>query len=279
MAQANQNPGTPPVVGASGSQDNNPEGGGEGNQPPAGGRRLIAGKYETMEDAVEHGILGMEQAYHKTREDIARLTRIMEHAVGVPNGNPGAPPMDPRGGPAPVGRGGYGYPDPYGRGAPPDPDYIDPTQFLVNPRQYLDQREARLVQRVVGAVENIVLNSGVVNEFKRQNPDLIPHEHVIQSFMARTDPTKSYAERLTDAANLTRTYLATVRSANGGNANPAPGGGNYVEPPRAPGYPGGAAPVVPGGVPPNVVDEEEKELMDYIADRNKDISARFGIKT
>jgi hypothetical protein len=270
MADAG-NPGTPPAAGAPAAQGGNqPVGGNQPGQP--GGKRLIAGKYETLEDAVEQGIFGMEKAFHQTREDLAKVTRVLEHAVGM-NNNPGA-------GTVPVGSGGrgnYAYPDPYGRGAPPqnDPDYIDPTQFIVNPRQILDQRDQKMLNRVAGVVQDVVANAMIVSEFKRMNPDLVPHERVVRAFMNETDPTKDYASRLADAASMTKEYLARLR---GGN-NPPPAGNSYVENPRSTGGPGATPPQVGAGAIPETESEEEKELMDYIRERQTDMAARLGMKT
>jgi hypothetical protein len=267
MAQAG-NPGTPPAAGAPDAQGGTTPVGSDGGQA----KRLIAGKYETIEDAVEQGIFGMEQAFHKTREDLAKVTRVLEHVVSGGN----QPPMDNRGGYAPVGTGGRGGND-YGRAPNNDPDYVDPAAFIVNPGQVLQARDARILRQVAGVVENVVTNAMVVSEFKRQNPDLVPHERIVRAFMNETDPSKGYSERLSDAAQMTKRYLAEVRG-NQGNNNPPPAGGNFVESPRGAGGPGGQVPLG-STVPPGSQDEEEKELMEYISERNKDLSARFGIKT
>lgn len=134
-----------------------------------------------------------------------------------------------------------------------------------------------MLQKVAGVVENVVTNAMVVSEFKRQNPDLVPHERIVRAFMNETDPSKGYSDRLNDAAQMTKRYLAEVRG-NQGNNNPPPSGGNFVESPRGAGGPGGQVPFN-SMTPPGSVDEEEKELMEYISERNKDISARFGIKS
>lgn len=264
----NQNTGTPPAAGAPAGQGGTVPVGEGGSQ----GKRLIAGKYETIEDAVEQGIIGMEQAFHKTREDLAKVTRVLEHVVSSSN-----QPQDYRGGYAPVGTAGNRGND-YGRGAPAnDPDYVDPAAFIVNPGQVLQQRDQRMLARVANVVQDVVTNAMVVAEFKRQNPDLVPHERIVRAFMNETDASKSYNERLADAASMTKRYLAEVRG-NQGNNNPPPSGGNYVEHPRGAGNPG--IPIVPGaGAPPVATSEEEQELMEYISERNKDISARFGIKS
>lgn len=262
-----QNTGTPPAAGApAGQGGTTPVGSdGSGGAPNSNGRRLIAGKYETMEEAVEQGIFGMEKAFHATREDLAKVTRILEATL--------TQGVDPRGGYAPVGTGGRpGYGNDYGRGQQ-DPDYIDPAQFIVNPNETFQRRERRMLERVAGVVQNVVGNAMVVQEFKRQNPELIEHERLVSAFMNETDPTKDYSARLRDAGMLTKQYLAKVQ----GNTNPAPGGANFVESPRGAGPQGGAP--SPGSNYPPTQDEEERELMEYISERNKDISARFGIKS
>ena len=271
MAQAGQNPGTTPATEPQAGGSNPTEGGAGGTTPP---KRLIAGKYETLEDAVENGIFGLENAYHKTREDIAKLTRVIEIAVGGGNQNP---PVDPRGGYAPVGTAGSQNYGAYGRGQP-QPDDVDPQRFLLNPGEVLRERETRMMRSMASVVENVVGNAMIVADFKRQNPDLAPHERIVSAFMRETDQTKDYASRLADAARMTKEYLVSVRAASGGNQNPPPSGGNFVETPRG-GGPGYNPTPVPGGGPPQQVSEEEQELMDYINERNADISARFGIKT
>jgi hypothetical protein len=267
----NSNPGTTPGTEpqAEGTTTNNPSS--DGSNPPP--KRLIAGKYETMEDAVEHGMLGLENAFHKTREDLARVTRVLESALAG-----GDPATDPRGGYAPV---GTGYRGPsgqgYSRGQQTQEDF-DAAQFLVNPHAVLQQREERMLRKVAGVVENVVANSMAVNDFKRQNPDLVAHERIVRAFMQETDPSKGYNERLVDAAGMTRKYLTELRAANGGNNNPPPAGNDFTEDPRGGNQFAPRGPQVGGLNPPNQMDPEEKELMDYISERNADISSRFGIK-
>lgn len=278
MAEA-QNPGT--TGGATqpqGNEGNTNAGGGNQQGQQGQQKRLIAGKYENLEDAVENGIFGLEKAFHQTREDLAKVTRTLELALSGGPGNQG----DPRAVPVGTAGGGYQRGDQYGRGRTQqqmEEDRIDPTQWLTNPEAILQQRDEKMLRRVAGVVENVVSNAMVVGDFKRQNPDLVPHERIVRAFMNETDATKPYADRLTDAAGLTRKYLTELRAANGGNQNPAPGGNNFTEFPRGGAGPQGGGPTVPGGVPPQQLAEDEKELMDYIQERNADISARFGIKS
>lgn len=276
MAQAT-NPGT--TGEGTQPQDAGANAGGTGQQQAGQPKRLIAGKYENLEDAVENGIIGLERAFHQTREDLAKTNRMLELALSGGTSNQ----QDPRTVPVGTAGGGYQRGDQYGRGRTQqqmDEDRIDPTMWLTNPEAVLQQRDQKLMRTVAGVVENVVANAMVVGDFKRQNPDLVPHERIVRAFMNETDPTKPYGDRLTDAAGMTRKYLTELRAANGGNTNPAPSGTNYTEPPRGGGFgPGGGGPTVPGGLPPQQLGEEEKELMDYINERNQDISARFGIKS
>lgn len=252
----NSNPGTPQ---ATVPQSNDGSTVPVGNNPPS---KKIAGKYDTIEEAVEHGILGMEQAFHGTREDVARLTRIMEQALA------------PNAGHVPVGQPNRGssYGDAYNRGAE---NSIDTTEWLTNPQRILEQREQQLTARIINGVEQVVGNAMVVAEFKRVNPDLVQHEKVVSAFMRETDPSKNYQQRLADAAQLTRNYLVNVRAANGGNTNQPPNSGDYVESPRGPSNQGGQVPITTQ----QAVDPGEKELLDYIKERQDDQMARFGIKT
>ena len=271
MAEAN-NPGTPAPAQPQGNE------GGQGGTPVGqpGSPRLIAGKYTSVEDAVENGILGMERAFHQTRDEVAKMSRLFEAAVtagGPPGGGRAPVPVDNRSG-YPVGT-GRGY-DPYGRGnQPPNPDDVDPTFMLTNPGEVLRQRDQRLLGQVVQVVQGVVGNAMTVETFKRNNPDLVKHERIVSAFMRESDQSKNYADQLEDAAIKARNYLTELRTAGGGNANPAPGGPAYVEGPR-----GGPAPIAPvqiGNPNQSPQSEEEKELMDYISERNADISSRFGI--
>jgi hypothetical protein len=113
-----------------------------------------------------------------------------------------------------------------------------------------------------------------VGDFKRQNPDLVKHERIVNAFMAETDQSKPWAERLDDAAKETRRYLASLTS---GQGSPPPGGAHYVEPPSGGSVP--MTPVAPGATPPGTQNAEETELMEYIKERQEDWAAKFGMKT
>lgn len=280
MADPIFTPGTTPA----GSE---PQDDGTGNNPnnpnPGAPPRLIAGKFKTVEEAVEHGYGGLERGYHQLSEQVGALTRVMEAALTTPD------PRD-RGqgasGGVPVGSGGTGRGDDYGRRV--DPDQVDAAQFLSNPHQVLQQREERILSKVGDLVGNVVANAMAVQEFKSRNSDLAPHERVVQTFMRDLDPRqfRTVGERLEQAGKLARQYLTSVRAGPNGVPNTVPGAGTYVEPPTsggpsysAPGTNPDGSPTGGGFNPANQVGAEEQELLDYIKERNANINASFGIKS
>lgn len=276
----------PPGTTPSGSepQGNDGTGTSDNNNPnPGAPPRLIAGKFKTMEDAVEHGYLGLERGYHQLSEQVGALTRVMEAAL-TPDPRTGGYDRGAPGG-VPVGSGGAGRGDDYGRRV--DPDQVDAAAFLTNPQQVLAQREERLLGKVGDLVGNVVANAMAVQEFKSRNPDLTPHERVVQTFMRDLDPRqyRSVGERLDQAGKLARQYLTSIRAGQHGVPNVVPGAGTYVEPPaggQVPAYtPPGANPdgsPMGGNSPVQQVTAEEQELLDYIKERNANLNASFGIK-
>jgi hypothetical protein len=265
------NPGTTPQGSEpqnDGTDNQNQQGSESGSSQP---KRKIAGKFDTIEQAVEEGYVGLERGFHQLSENVGRMTRLLESAFEEGSNNP------PRGGGGvPVGRGAPGGYDPYGRYQPQSEDDIDPKEFILNPGQVLKAREERLLQMVGRVVSTAVSNAQVVNDFKAQNPDLVKHERLVQAFMAQTDQRKPLADRLADAATSTRTYLAQLRAEATGSSGRPPAGSEYVEPHRGG---TGDAPVgtpQPTGMPGQSISEDEKELYDYIAERNALYSSHFG---
>lgn len=248
MAQA-PNTGIPPAGAPQ------PEAGNQ-TQPP----RKYAGKYDSLEDAVEKGYVGLEQQVGGLAEKLANLTRLLEVAVA---------PQDPV---PTVGSASYGQPglDPYGRGTPPQPNNYT-VDFLTDPARHLQARDDALLQRVTGVVTTTVQNAMAVADFKSKNPDLIKHEPLVRTFMGQTDPRKSITERLEEAGKAARAYIAQNFQAP---ANPAPGGGNYVEPPRGP-----VVSFPPGSPPPTApsTTEDEQAVVDYLNSRNALKAEQMGV--
>ena len=226
------------------------------NQP-----KLYAGKYKTLEEAVELGYGGLEKGFNELNERVSNVVRLLEVAV--------APPQDPV---PTTGAAGYGAPyDPYGRGNPPANPQQAVVDFITNPHAHLQAREDALLQKVGNIVSNTVTNAMAVADFKLRNPDLVKHEPLVRTFMGQTDPRKSVAERLEEAAKAARSYISQNFQAP---ANAAPAGNNYVEPPRGP--TGG---FVPGSPAPVAGDTsaDEQALVDFLNDRNVSKAQNMGV--
>lgn len=229
--------------------------------------KKYAGKYDSLEEAVEKGYGGLEKGFNDLNEKFANMTRLLEAAIA---------PQDPV---PTVGAASYGQPynpagyaDPYGRNPQaPVPGGSNPAvDFLMNPQAHLDARENALLQKVGNMVTVTVTNLAAVNDFKARNPDLVKHEPLVRTFMAQTDPRKPVAARLEEAAIAARAYIAQNFQAP---ANPAPAGNNYVEPAR-----GNTVPFAPGSPPPVAPTAEgEQELVDYLNSRNALRAQNMGV--
>lgn len=249
MAQAN-NPGTP-EAGQPQSAAGAP------NQP-----RKYAGKYDSLEDAVEKGYVGLEQQVGGLSEKVANLTRLLEVAV--------TPPENPV---PQVGSGSYSsqYGDPYGRNTPPQNQQQQVVDFLTNPQAHLEARENAMMQKVANVVSSTVQNAMAVADFKLRHPELVKHEPLVRTFMAQTDARKPISERLEDAAKAATAYINQNFQAP---ANPAPRGNDYVEPPSGgqPFFaPGSPAPTAPSNT------AEEAELVNYLNERNALKAQNMGV--
>lgn len=217
-----------------------------------GGKKKIAGKFDTIEQAVEEGYVGLEKQFHTVNENVSKLTRLMEQALTAP---------------APIGSRGRDD-DGYRRG-PAEDDDIDPAKFLVNPREFLDKRDAKLAKTIVTHVVDLVGNMNAVNQFKADNPDLAKHEKVVQAFMADTDKSKPTSERLSDAGKAAREYLKSLKvDLNADRRNRAPNGDEYVEGPANTGP-------VRQPVTQDLDADGEEGLVKYIQDRNAELSSHF----
>ena len=266
------NPGTP--AGQQPSSSNDPNSNNPAVGAPASNEPLIAGKYKSVEDAIKAN----EAGYHDMSEKVGRLTQVLEQVLIGTNDQrqPGGYSQ------VPVGRSGYGPQsytngaDPYNRNPQQDPDYIDPVAFVTNPQEVLARRDQRMRQDIMNGVANVIQdtfgNMNAVNDFKRDNPELVKHEPLVRAMMDRTNPRDPVAKRLADAAIATRAYLKGLGHDLGSQA---PQGTNYVEGPNA-GFqqqaPNANQPQQPAG------DGTEADLSSYILERNNDYAAKFGIK-
>ena len=254
MAQA----GTPP----SGTE---PQNGGTSTQTPEAGKRKIAGKYDSIEEAVEKGYVGLEQGFHNLSETVGKLTKIMEAAMA---GSDESDYRAPSG--MPVGRGGPAA-DPYGR-QPAHPDDIDPKEFILNPGEFLRKRDEQILIRVGNVVSAAMANAQVVNEFKAQNPKLAKHEKLVQLMLRDENPRDPLPTRLANAGKRAEAYLAQMKAELTGQPAALPNGSEYVERPAG-------EPFQPGFQPPagnNQTTAEEQELIEYINERQAGYSSHFG---
>lgn len=245
---------------AQASNTQTPAGGQPGNDttnntPP----KKYAGKYNSLEEAVELGYGGLEKGFSELNEKFSNMTRLLEAAVA---------PQDPVPtiGPANYNQPGY---DPYSRNTPIQPNYA--VDFITDPAKHLQAREDAMLQKVAGIVSSTVQNAMAVADFKLRNPDLVKHEPLVRTFMSQTDTRKPVAERLEDAAKAARAYISQNFQQP---ANPPPGGSDYVESPHSPitNYPAGSPPPVPSNTT-----TEEQELVDYLNDRNALKAQNMGV--
>ena len=286
MAQANQNPGTTPQ-GSEPQNDGTSQGlpigtpaQGDpahssygGDNPPPTPPRKIAGKFDTLEEAVEKGYMGLEQGFHAMSEKVGYLTQLFEKAMT---------PQDQGGSGIPVGRGGpANYDDrgvdAYGRRLQPGEDEIDPKEFILNPGQVLKMRDEKLLNLVGRVVTDAISQSQVVNDFKSQNSDLAKHERLVKAFMDQQDQRLPLATRLANAAQSTRGYLAQMKAEFTGQPARVPAGSEYVEPARGQGqYSDPNAPNLGGNQNQPYSSNDEKELVDYINERQALYASHFG---
>ena len=220
------------------------------------GKKLIAGKFSSMEEAVEQGYVGLEKKVTEVNEKLSAVTKLLEDALTAPDPN--------KSGTVAVGQAGSDNDsDPYGRY---EEFKIDPAQFLANPGKVIKQVEDRAYGRAMRASADLIANAMVVQEFKSQNRDLIPHEPLVASFMGKTDPKKLLGERLEDAGTKTRAYLGKLKAEWTGDSR-TPSSSEYVE------GPGGERTPAPKG------DEGEPDetLASYVKNRHVEKSRHFGL--
>lgn len=191
------------------------------------GNRKIAGKFDSLEEAVEKGYTGLETAYHETREEIGAIKQLLERAM-TPIGSRGGRDDD------------YGNDENYRRGRQQrdrddrDDDF-DEAEFIASPKKILRRREEQLSRnledRVTRRNASMINNAAQVLRFQMQNPDLDEHENIVEGFYRKTDPNKSTYDRLKEAGKQTRQYIAKFKTGDDGDsgAGRSPEGDEYVE--------------------------------------------------
>ena len=209
MAEANQNPaGNPGAPGSAGS---------------SGTQRKIAGKFDTLEEAVEKGYAGLEKANHETREEISAIKQLLEQMATAPIGSRGRDD-------------GYDQGYTRGREAPQDDD-IDPAEFLSSPGKVLKRREEirdkRMMENMAKYNQALISNATTVLQFQMKNPDLDEHEELVESFLRKTNQRDPLSKRLREAGKATREYLGKLKGngSGGGDAGRSPEDDEFVEGP------------------------------------------------
>ena len=258
--------GKPSITPGSGADDKS------GNQ-----KRKIAGKYDTVEDAVEAIAGASDKNYHEVREEMGAIRQLLERGL------------------APVGSRDRGYGDSgdddqgYRRGRrDEDEDQIDTTDFLTNPGKHIKQREAKLKQQLQfqqgKIIQNMVANAATVLRFQMKNPDLDEHEKLVQGFLADTDERAPLNRRLDDAAKKTRAYLKSIKGDDDEdetrrNAGRKPNKDEYVEDAAGAGAGKGADDEGANDDEAKNEDGADTDLAGYVNERKHFKSARFAAPT
>lgn len=165
-------------------------------------RKKIAGKYDSVEQAIESIDKVILDNFHSIREEQSATRQLLERAFA---------PSDP----ATTDVGARGRDDQgYTRGVAGEEDF-DQVGFLSAPGKVLKEREGKSEARIVKALESrvtsMIANASIVSRFQAKNPDLDEHEGLVAMHMRQTDPRDGLAKQLNEAAKITRAYLEKLR--------------------------------------------------------------------
>lgn len=83
-------------------------------------------------------------------------------------------------------------------------------RFYGNPMQYIKDSQAAAVRDAVGYTQNLLAHQSLVDNFKRDNPDLAKHEKVVAMFVQGEPQALPPQERLQRAAKKARDYLLDI---------------------------------------------------------------------
>ena len=190
------------------------------------GVKKLAGKYDSLEHAIESLDKGFTANFHEQSERSSAIEKILERLVD------GSTSIGTRGDDR-----NDSYARGYGRG---DDREFDSTRFLAEPGRVLHEREEKfreaMEKRTAAITGVIVSNSVTVLRFQMRNPDLDEHEGLVELFMRETNPRDPLGKRLNDAAKRTRAYLKEIKS-KGTEITPGltPEGDEVIEEPTAEG--------------------------------------------
>ena len=149
----------------------------------------------------------------------------------------------------------YGqYDQGYGRG---QPQHQVPSQqetmrrFYSDPLGVIDEKLNHVANTVLTAIDQRLANQAMIDDFKRENPDLVRHEAIVASFVRNQPQNLPPKEKLMRSAKDARAYLADIARGQGSpqqtNADP----NTYVEPPT------GTRTVVAPTTEPELSNEDE----------------------
>lgn len=190
------------------------DGGGTG---PAG-KKLIAGKYATLEEAVEQGYKGLEEGFHATRQEVAEVKETLQQMLGVLEntiqaGDPNrAAAVDGRG----AGNAGGRY---------------TAADFISDPEKILAERDDKLYNKFASLLTDTMSNMLDAQDYKSSNADLAGHERLVRSFLDESDSKKPLKDRLAEAGKKAREYIGQLR---GGKDEGAEGKGERTNLPYVP---------------------------------------------
>lgn len=161
-------------------------------------QKKIAGKYTSVDQAIESLDKGMTSSFHETREEMSAIRGLLERGLEL------------------IGSRGTSEDQGYRRGQDDDePDKLSPTDFLADPGKIMRSREGKLEAKLRKEYDvrtaNQIAAATTVLRFQMKNPDLDEHEGLVASFMKETNPSDPLNKRLADAGKRTRTYLKKIK--------------------------------------------------------------------
>jgi len=237
-------------------QGNTPNPNPQGGANDGGDKKLIFGKYKTIEEA-EEGYKNLEKGFHENRQEISSLKELIETRIPEPQD---------------YGQGGsYGrapVADPAVSGAPQATQVL--TQFYQDPVGTLNAVKESTKAEILKAQQQERVMAQRVSQWAERNPDVTPYQELMEYWVQRTDLRLAPEKRLDEAAKKVRERLAELRGSPKG-ASPKPG--DYIPGPSGQRDEGGS-----GGGRQESTEEPSAEsaLAKHAAERNAGRIKRLG---
>ena len=131
-------------------------------------------------------------------------------------------------------------------------------KFYTNPVQFIREERQAAARDAVAFTQTLLAHQQLVEQFKRDNPDLAKHEKVVAMYVQSEPMTLPPDERLNRAAKKAREYLLDIAGGKGNAIPPNPDA--FVESPSGIRTP---APTPP----PEKASSPDAELADYAKER------------